>query len=125
MLCLQKISEYVNLDRCNTLIAACTGGLPRPQLAGRANSTTLASYRQQAGPKSCGSQSLRVAHMSANSACYVLDSKEMTVKPTSACRDIEYSFDAWIGVRALEFVGFVFYLAGVAPALNLVYCNKT
>eukprot|EP00971_Amphidinium_carterae_P125290 2482376-Amphidinium_carterae.1 len=64
MLRLQRISEPVNLDRCNTLITECRGGLPRPHLAGRANSTALA-WRRRAAPKSRGSQSLRVSHMSA------------------------------------------------------------
>eukprot|EP00971_Amphidinium_carterae_P176524 3499889-Amphidinium_carterae.1 len=60
------ISESVNLDRCNTLISESTGSLPQPQLAGRANSTELA-WRQRAGPKMRGSQSLslRASHMSA------------------------------------------------------------
>eukprot|EP00971_Amphidinium_carterae_P124109 2458358-Amphidinium_carterae.1 len=43
------ISESVSLERCNTVITESTGGLPRPQLAGRANSTALA-WKQRAGP---------------------------------------------------------------------------
>eukprot|EP00971_Amphidinium_carterae_P300404 5968781-Amphidinium_carterae.1 len=64
MLCSQRISELVNRDRCYTLIIGSTGGLPQPQLAGRANSTSLA-WRQQAHPQSRGSQSLGLSHISA------------------------------------------------------------
>eukprot|EP00971_Amphidinium_carterae_P093382 1847741-Amphidinium_carterae.1 len=63
MLCLRRISESVNLDRCNTLITESAFGLPGPQLPGRADSTALV-WRQRAGPKDRGSQSLRLLHMS-------------------------------------------------------------
>eukprot|EP00971_Amphidinium_carterae_P248345 4930273-Amphidinium_carterae.2 len=74
--------EVLSVDRnnfegnmSNTLITEYTGGLPRPQHAGRDNSTAVV-WRQQVRPTSRGSQSLRVSRMSAASACYANDSKE-------------------------------------------------
>eukprot|EP00971_Amphidinium_carterae_P124853 2473258-Amphidinium_carterae.1 len=60
-----RLASHI-LSGCNTLITESTAGLPRPQLAGRANSTA-STWRQRAGPKMCGSQSLRVSHVSARS----------------------------------------------------------
>eukprot|EP00971_Amphidinium_carterae_P229688 4557624-Amphidinium_carterae.1 len=37
VLCLQMISASLDPDRCNTYITESKGGLPRPQLVGRAN----------------------------------------------------------------------------------------
>eukprot|EP00971_Amphidinium_carterae_P034544 680022-Amphidinium_carterae.1 len=68
---LQRVSESVNLDRCNTLIIESTCGLPWPQPSGRANSTAF-GWRQQGGGKNRACQSLRVSR----SACYALDTKE-------------------------------------------------
>eukprot|EP00971_Amphidinium_carterae_P304501 6050738-Amphidinium_carterae.2 len=58
----RALSEYVNVDRCNTLITECRDGLPRPQLARRSNSTALAR-RHRAGPENRGSQSLRISNI--------------------------------------------------------------
>eukprot|EP00971_Amphidinium_carterae_P305099 6062635-Amphidinium_carterae.1 len=59
-----RISESANLDRCNTLITACTAGLPGPQLAGRAGSSALAWRRWADRPTMRGGQSLRVSDTS-------------------------------------------------------------
>eukprot|EP00971_Amphidinium_carterae_P329570 6462124-Amphidinium_carterae.1 len=52
-----KISESANLDRCNTLIIECTGGLPWAHPIGRGNSAALAWRR--ADRKIRGGQCLR------------------------------------------------------------------
>eukprot|EP00971_Amphidinium_carterae_P310706 6174151-Amphidinium_carterae.1 len=62
---LQNFCESVYLDRCNTVITECTGGVPRLQLLGRDNSAALAWRRF----RNRGSQSLRASHMSARSSC--------------------------------------------------------
>eukprot|EP00971_Amphidinium_carterae_P243632 4838383-Amphidinium_carterae.2 len=54
-------SIFMEFERCSTLVIECRGGLPQPQLLGRANPTGLAW--QAANPKMRGSQSLSVSFM--------------------------------------------------------------
>eukprot|EP00971_Amphidinium_carterae_P141119 2796447-Amphidinium_carterae.1 len=112
---LQTQSELFGL--CNTLNTESRGGLPRPQLAGRANPTALVWRQRAAGPKMRGSQTLRASCQLGQHALYVVQYNCVSAEggvvdsKIAPMLGLVSEHSSWDGIGCLSF-----YVGGVSLA---------